>query len=136
MSLCTQHIPTSVFFIHILFVSYEPDNIWTNNTEHPVGATEKLTDPMIFSSSCILEIRVYQFVKSLKVYVFRPDSHSLGQTYYKNLKNAKIKAYLGVAHPLQRFSTSIFCKNSSQNSFCLKIIVPNLQMIQTFNIFH
>ena len=90
----------------------------------------------LFSYKSYVCSRVYQCVKSLKVYVFRPDSHSLGQTYYKNLKNAKIKAYLGVAHPLQRFSTSICSKNSSHNSFCLKIIVPNLQMIQTFYIFH
>ena len=79
---------------------------------------------------------MYQCAKSLKVYVFRPDSHSLGQTYYKNLQNLKIKAYLGVAHPLQSFSTSVCSENSSQNSFCLKIIVPTLQMIQTFNILH
>ena len=50
-----------------------------------------------------MSTRVYQCAKSLKVYVFRPDSHSLGQTYYKNLKNSKIKAYIGVAHPLQSF---------------------------------
>ena len=34
MSLCTENIPTTIFFVHILFLSYEPDNIWMNNMDH------------------------------------------------------------------------------------------------------
>ena len=59
-----------------------------------------------FSQICCAERVNYEVLGNnnvSKVYVFHSDSHSLGQTYYKNLKNSKIKAYLGVAHPLQSF---------------------------------
>ena len=69
---------------------------------------------------------VSQCVKSLKVYVFRPDFHSLGQAHYKIAKILKIDALLEVAQILQSLCTSVCSEHSRENSFCLKIILPNL----------
>ena len=44
-----------------------------------------------------------QCVKVLKVYVFSPESHSLGQACLKITKTVKINAYLGVPQVLQSF---------------------------------
>ena len=81
-------------------------------------------------------IRVSQCVKSLKVYVFPPKSHYLGQACLKSAKILKINLNLDVPKVIQSYSTAVCSENSSQNSFWQKIIIPKLQITRTFNIFH
>ena len=81
-------------------------------------------------------IRVSQCVKSLKVYVFPPKSHYLGQACLKSAKILKINLNLEVPKVIQSYSTAVCSENSSQNSFWQKIIIPKLQITRTFNIFH
>ena len=50
-----------------------------------------------------LWVRVFQCVKSQKVYIFRPDSHSTINENFKTAKNLKIKAHFELPHPFQSF---------------------------------
>ena len=81
-------------------------------------------------------IRVSQCVKSLKVCVFPPDSHSLCQVYLRIAKILKINVYLDVPKSLQSYSTSVCSENSRYYGFCLKIMPPKVQITWTFNKFH
>ena len=80
--------------------------------------------------------RVSQCVKSLKVCVFPPDSHSLCQVYLRIAKILKINVYLDVPKSLQSYSTSVCSENSRYYGFCLKIMPPKVQITWTFNKFH
>ena len=37
MSLYMENISTTIFFVHVLFLSYEQFKVYRNNMDHPVG---------------------------------------------------------------------------------------------------
>ena len=71
---------------------------------------------------------MFQFAKSLKVDIFRPDSHSLSQDHYKNVKNCHLEACLEVAHPLRSFMIYRMKRQILKKCFGLKFVLLTLQI--------
>ena len=97
------------------------------------GSTIQESKKQVYLLIC--SFRVSQCAKSMKNYTLSPDSRFLCQIHYKKANNNHFEAFLGVAHPLRNLSTIVFNRNFEKSYFCLKITLPKVQMVWTFNIF-
>ena len=64
--------------------------------------------------------RVFQCVKSYKVYIFSPESHSTIHENFKTVKNLKIKAYFELPHPFRSFIQQRMQQRFLSKTFLLK----------------
>ena len=53
ISLCTERVPTPIFFVHISLLSYKPVKVYRNDMDHPVftRVTLKITKNFRFNSA-------------------------------------------------------------------------------------
>ena len=63
ISLCTERVPTPIFFVHISLLSYKPVKVYRNDMDHPVHNTA-------------LEILSFPFLKGAsKMHYYAPTMH-------------------------------------------------------------